>query len=105
MPNTFIQSSQSTSASASSLAAAYTSNNVSGHLLTLELSWTAASSFDVTTVTDTGGNTWTRGHTTTVNGTESISTWYCLNAAGGANTVTASWGSNTVLNIAMWVTE
>jgi hypothetical protein len=83
----FVQARSITGGSVTSLALAYLSNNTAGNLLVAGVSAIPA----MTGISDTGGNTWN-----SVTGQTSDPTCelrYAANCAGGANTVTVTFGS------------
>ena len=95
----FIQSKQNT-ASTTSVAITFTSNNTAGNLLVVGVEANSTSS--VITVSDTLGNTYSSAiGPTQINGggNQWIQIFYVPNCLGGANTVTASNSSATYMNI------
>jgi hypothetical protein len=87
MAITLVQKTLTPFASASSFAAAYSSNNAAGNTL-IAVSYNNGAS-NVPTVTDTAGNTWVSVNTAlSFIGTNSLGVFICLSCVGGANTVT-----------------
>lgn len=90
-----VQSTQtSNSAAATSIGVAYTSNTTAGNLLVAVVTW---GSTDVTpTIADTQLNSWSEAgtHLWDATNTTGQAMFYVPNNAGGANTVTVSFGSS-----------
>lgn len=77
------------------VAQAYPSNVTAGSLLLCGVVWNdAGDTINLSTVTDSLGNTWKPFKT--VNGSDafSVAGWYAANSGGGANTVTATFDTN-----------
>jgi hypothetical protein len=92
---TFIQGA-SNSTSGTTVSAAFPSNNFAGGCLMVDVivqeNFAGASSLSIS---DSNGNTYTLAATHERNNAL-VATWYALNCAAGANTVTVSYGSSTI---------
>jgi hypothetical protein len=84
---------------------AYSSPNTLGNVGVVVLQWQEVAFADVTNVTDTAGNTWTRATATNSAGLFNESIWYCLSLLGAANTVTASYAPGAQLFSSIRVLE
>jgi hypothetical protein len=80
------------------VAATFSNAQTAGNLIVVAIGWSNSTS-SVSSVTDTGGNTYTRAvGPTAVSGVESHSIYYAKNivaAAAGANTVTVTFNAAT----------
>jgi hypothetical protein len=97
----FVQSASNAAKAVSSLAKAFTSNNVAGNMLVLGVGvWKSGGGFNDPTVTDTAGNTWKLLLSTPRN----ISCAYIFvayNCAVGANTVTVNVGTSSDIDFSI----
>jgi hypothetical protein len=94
------------SGAVSSASKAYASNNVLGDTLIIDITWSDTSFADVTSVTDSQGNTWVRAPVGTVTANlQNVSQWYMIGCKAGANTVTAHWAAATAFSVQINIRE
>jgi hypothetical protein len=82
------------SASDTSIAVAFGSNNAAGAFLVLAVSFNGITT-TVSSVTDTRGNTWVEDdlQRSTEGGSQNLAVWHCASGASGANTVTVNFSA------------
>lgn len=95
----FVQSKQVNGSSSTSVAATLTSAETAGNLNVVELAWGAATG-SVSSVTDSLGNTYSLALLTQVNG-NSVATYVASGIASGSDTVTATFSTSLVHDIAV----
>jgi hypothetical protein len=95
MPPAFVQGvGFSNGGSTNTGVGAFSSNNTAGNLLIVQVRSQVGG---VNTCTDTLGNTYTKFYDNTVSGSSQFMTsFYCLNCRGGANTVTVTEGTGFI---------
>lgn len=91
----------------SSTTLAYGSNNATGDILVACARWEGGAA-DLSNVTDSAGNAWTRAAATASDSSGSkLSIWYVIGCKPGANTVTFTWSSSAsqpiVVAVGEWV--
>jgi hypothetical protein len=93
----FVQGNNNTSQSGTSVTLAFLSNNAAGNLLILTV---RSANFDVSGVSDTQGNNWTK--IDSLANQEFCNCWYAPNSKAGANTVTVTFtGSASFVYLAV----